>query len=118
MGIDLRVKHINLTTRTYHPVRQRTMVKATLKGQTLAESDKTLVVEGNHYFPPDSVKKDLFTDSQTHTTCGWKGVASYYNVKLPDGTVTPDAAWYYPTPKVGRARPKTQHCRVKRAHCP
>ncbi|KAK9898126.1 DUF427-domain-containing protein [Cystobasidium minutum MCA 4210] len=72
------------------------MVKAELEGVVLAESDKTIVVEGNHYFPPGDVKKDLFTDSATHTTCGWKGVASYYNAKLPNGKVVNDAAWYYP----------------------
>jgi len=72
------------------------MVKATLNGQTLAESYETVFVEGNHYFPPSSVKWSLFTDSDTHTTCGWKGVATYKNANLEDGTKINDAMWYYP----------------------
>ncbi|QRV85358.1 hypothetical protein RhiJN_27441 [Ceratobasidium sp. AG-Ba] len=71
----------------------------------LAESDKTVVVEGNHYFPPDSIKKEYFKDSDTHTTCGWKGVASYYNVEV-DGKSITDAAWYYPEPKAAAANIK------------
>jgi uncharacterized protein (DUF427 family) len=74
------------------------MVRAKWKGAVLAESDRTQVVEGNHYFPLDSVKKEFLRPSDTHTTCGWKGVASYYSVEV-DGKVNADAAWYYPTPK-------------------
>jgi uncharacterized protein (DUF427 family) len=74
------------------------MVRATWNGSVLAESDRTEVVEGNHYFPPDAVKKELLRPSDTHTTCGWKGVASYYSVEV-DGKVNVDAAWYYPAPK-------------------
>lgn len=74
------------------------MVRATWNGSVLAESDRTEVVEGNHYFPPDAVKKELLRPSDTHTTCGWKGVASYYSVEV-DGKVNADAAWYYPAPK-------------------
>jgi uncharacterized protein (DUF427 family) len=73
-------------------------VKATWQGHVLAESDDTVVVEGNHYFPADSLRKEHFRDSATHTTCGWKGVASYYDVVVDDG-VNKDAAWYYPDPK-------------------
>ena len=51
-------------------------------------------------FPPASISKEFFQDSDTHTTCSWKGVANYYTVRLPDGTITPDAAWYYPDTKV------------------
>ncbi|KAG8777617.1 hypothetical protein FRC12_000288 [Ceratobasidium sp. 428] len=58
----------------------------------LADSDKTVVVEGNHYFPPDSVKKEYFKDSDTHTSCYWKGIASYYNVEVEGKSIT-DAAW-------------------------
>lgn len=76
------------------------MTKAIWNGQVLAESDQTIRIEGNHYFPPDSVKRDLLTDSELHTTCPWKGEASYYNVVV-DGQVNDDAAWYYPTPKDG-----------------
>lgn len=72
--------------------------RATWNGQVIAESDKTVVVENNHYFPADAIKKEFFQDSNTHTTCGWKGTASYYSVVV-DGKENKDAAWYYPTPK-------------------
>ena len=74
------------------------MVKATWQGKTLAESDQTVVVEGNHYFPADAINQDYFQPSDTHTTCSWKGVASYYTVTV-DGQTNPDAVWYYPEPK-------------------
>jgi uncharacterized protein (DUF427 family) len=74
------------------------MVRATWNGAILAESDRTVVVEGNHYFSPDSVKKEHLRPSDTHTTCGWKGVASYYSVEV-DGKTNADAAWFYPAPK-------------------
>ncbi|BAU09896.1 hypothetical protein LEP3755_03720 [Leptolyngbya sp. NIES-3755] len=74
------------------------MPRAIWNGAVLAESDRTEVVEGNQYFPPDSIKPEYFQDSSTHTTCGWKGVASYYNLVV-DGQTNKDAAWYYPTPK-------------------
>lgn len=74
------------------------MVKARWQGKTLAESDQTVVVEGNHYFPADAIKQEYFQPSATHTTCSWKGLASYYTVAV-DGQVSPDAAWYYPEPK-------------------
>jgi uncharacterized protein (DUF427 family) len=64
----------------------------------LAESDDTVVVEGNHYFPAESIKREHFKESGTHTTCPWKGVASYYDV-VAGGEVNADAAWYYPGPK-------------------
>jgi uncharacterized protein (DUF427 family) len=74
------------------------MPKATWNGRVLAETDKFETVEGNIYFPPDSLVMDHFRPSDTHTTCGWKGIASYYDVVV-DGKVNADAAWYYPTPK-------------------
>lgn len=74
------------------------MPKAIWNGAVLAESDRTEVVEGNHYFPPEAINKQFFTDSSTHTTCGWKGVASYYSIEV-DGQINKDAAWYYPEPK-------------------
>ena len=74
------------------------MTKAIWNGKVLAESDATVVVEGNHYFPPASVNKELVRESQTHTVCGWKGLASYYDV-VADGKVNSDAAWFYPAPK-------------------
>lgn len=73
-------------------------MKAIWENQVLAESDQTIVVEGNHYFPPESMKREFFTGSDTHTTCPWKGIASYYSVKV-GGKMNPDAAWFYPEPK-------------------
>lgn len=73
-------------------------MKAVWNGTTLAESDNTVVVEGNHYFPADAVKMEYFKASDTHTTCPWKGLASYYTVAV-DGQENADAAWYYPEPK-------------------
>jgi uncharacterized protein (DUF427 family) len=73
-------------------------MKATWNGATIAESDDTVVVEGNHYFPLESVDRALLRDSSTHTTCGWKGEASYYDLVVGD-SVNRDAVWYYPEPK-------------------
>ncbi|KAL0960099.1 hypothetical protein HGRIS_011743 [Hohenbuehelia grisea] len=74
------------------------MVKVSLNGLTLAESDKTVVVEGNHYFPPDSVEKSLFSNSSTSTVCGWKGTAAYYDANV-NNILVKDVAWFYPEPK-------------------
>jgi uncharacterized protein (DUF427 family) len=74
------------------------MPKATWNGAVLAESDACEVVENNYYFPPHAIKSEYFKESSTHTTCGWKGVASYYSIEV-NGEVNQDAAWYYPTPK-------------------
>lgn len=74
------------------------MPKAIWNDVVLAESDRCEVVEGNQYFPPDSVHREYFKDSQTHTSCPWKGSASYYNIEV-DGQVNKDAAWYYPSAK-------------------
>ncbi len=73
-------------------------MKAIWNGQVIAESDDTVVVENNHYFPRESVRADFVTSSDTHTTCPWKGVASYYTLQV-DGKSNVDAAWYYPDPK-------------------
>ena len=73
-------------------------MKATWRGAVLAESDDTVVVENNHYFPADSIKSEYFRESATHTTCPWKGVASYYDVVV-GGEVNRDAAWFYPETK-------------------
>jgi uncharacterized protein (DUF427 family) len=73
-------------------------MKAIWENIILAESNATIVVEGNHYFPPDSINKNYFKDSKTQTTCPWKGLASYYNIVVGD-KVNQDAAWYYPNPK-------------------
>lgn len=73
-------------------------MKAIWENTVVAESNQTIVVEGHHYFPPDSIKKDCFGASDTHTTCPWKGVASYYHVKVGE-KINNDAAWFYPEPK-------------------
>lgn len=78
------------------------MPRATWNGAVLAESDRFEIVEGNVYFPPESLRADLFRPSATHTTCGWKGEASYHDVVV-DGKVNKDAAWYYPEPKPAAA---------------
>ena len=73
-------------------------MKAIWKGTVLAESDDTVIVEGNHYFPSDSIKTEFLQPSETHTVCGWKGTASYYDI-VANGETNPDAAWYYPETK-------------------
>jgi uncharacterized protein (DUF427 family) len=73
-------------------------MRAIYNDQVIAESDNTVVVEGNHYFPADSVKKEFLTESDAHTACHWKGVASYYNVVVNEEKAD-DAAWYYPDPR-------------------
>ena len=74
------------------------MVKAKWNGVVLAESDKCKVVEGNYYFPPAAIKKEFFNKSTTTTVCGWKGTASYYDLKVGD-EINKDAAWFYPETK-------------------
>jgi uncharacterized protein (DUF427 family) len=73
-------------------------MKAMWNDEIIAESDDTVVVEGNHYFPRESLREDVLRPSETHTVCPWKGRASYYSLEK-DGTVSPDAVWYYPEPK-------------------
>ena len=73
-------------------------VRATWNGVVVAESDRTIVVEGNHYFPPDDVRHGYLEPSSTHSVCPWKGEASYWSVVV-DGQRVDDAAWYYPAPK-------------------
>ena len=74
------------------------MPKAIWNGVILAESDQTILVEGNHYFPVDTVHREYLKESDAHTTCPWKGVASYYDIEV-DGKVNRGGAWYYPQPK-------------------
>ena len=74
------------------------MPRAIWNGTVIAESNKTEVVDGNHYFPADSIHRQFFVDSSTHSTCGWKGTANYYTIEV-DGKQNPDAAWYYPETK-------------------
>jgi uncharacterized protein (DUF427 family) len=75
----------------------KTMARAVWNGAVLAESDRTVQVEGNDYFPPESLNEEYFTDSSTTSTCPWKGVANYYDVVV-EGKSNSDAAWYYPEP--------------------
>lgn len=74
------------------------MAKASWNDVVIAESNDVVIIEGNAYFPATAVKRELLTDSGTHTTCPWKGVASYYNVVV-DGKTNADAAWYYSAPE-------------------
>lgn len=74
------------------------MMKAVWNGAVIAESDQTVVVEGNHYFPRNAVKQEYLKESSTHTICPWKGQASYYTIEV-NGQRNNDAAWYYPEPK-------------------
>jgi len=78
-------------------------MKAVWNGAVLAESDQTEVVEGNHYFPAGSLRREHFRESATHTACGWKGTASYYDIVV-GGETNRDAAWYYPAPKEAAGR--------------
>ena len=73
-------------------------MKAIWNSKTLADSNDTVVVERNHYFPKDSINMEFFQSSETHTVCGWKGTASYYDIVV-DGETNRDAAWYYPEVK-------------------
>ncbi len=81
------------------------MPRAIWNGTVIAETDKFELVEGNVYFPPDALRKDLFKPTETHTVCPWKGTASYYTVTV-DGQENKDAAWYYPEPKPAAANIK------------
>ena len=74
------------------------MAKATWNGTVIAESSETINIEGNQYFPLESVNKEFLQKSSTHTVCPWKGTASYYNIVV-DGQTNSDAAWFYPEPK-------------------
>jgi len=73
-------------------------MKAIWNNQVIAESSDTIVVEGNHYFPADAIKKEYLQPSDTHSTCPWKGLASYHSLAV-DGKTNKDAAWFYPQPK-------------------
>ncbi len=72
-------------------------MKAIWHDQVLAESDKTVIIEGNHYFPPESIREEFFKESNTHTQCVWKGMASYFDLHVGE-FVNRDAAWTYPEP--------------------
>ena len=74
------------------------MPKAIWNGTVIAESEDTVVVDSNHYFPPDSLHREYLRESQHETVCNWKGTANYYDIVV-DGQTNPQAAWYYATPK-------------------
>ncbi len=73
-------------------------MKAIWNNELIAESDETIIVENNHYFPGSAIKKEFLVPSKTHSTCPWKGVASYYTLRV-NGKDNADSAWYYPDPK-------------------
>lgn len=81
------------------------MPKAEWNGAIIAQSDETIVVEGNHYFPPESVNQALLQPSSYTSVCGWKGTAHYHSLNV-DGVINKDAAWYYPEPKSAAAEIK------------
>ena len=81
------------------------MAKAIWEGTVLAESDKTIEIECNQYFPPDSIRSEYFQPSDQHTVCIWKGTASYYDLEV-NGKRNPGAAWFYPEPKAAAAEIK------------
>ncbi len=79
------------------------MARATFAGETIAESDETIIVEGNHYFPADAVNAEFLSESATQTVCPWKGTASYKSVVVGDQRAE-DGAWFYPDPKAEAAQ--------------
>ncbi|HUA01622.1 MAG TPA: DUF427 domain-containing protein [Candidatus Aquilonibacter sp.] len=81
------------------------MTKATWNGAVLAESDGAVLIEGNHYFPKESVRNEFLRTSETHTICPWKGTASYHDIEV-NGQRNRDAAWFYPDPKPAAAQIK------------
>ncbi len=89
----------------HHGAITMTTFRAIWNDAVIAESDKTIKLEGNHYFPPDSVDRQYLSKSQNQTVCPWKGVASYYDIEV-DGKVNKGAAWYYPSPKKAAAQIK------------
>ena len=80
-------------------------MKAVWNNEVIAESDQTIIIENNHYFPKESVNKEFLRPTDIHTTCPWKGQASYYSLEV-NGEVNRDAAWYYPEPKAAAAEIK------------
>ena len=79
------------------------MATATFNGHVVAQSDETIIVEGNHYFPPDSINREFFSEHDRTSMCPWKGTANYYSVSA-DGETADAAAWYYPSPKEKAAK--------------
>ena len=91
--------------------------EAVVNGTTIASTTEWEVVEGNVYFPPNSIKKEYFTSTNHHTTCPWKGEASYYTLEV-DGKTLANAAWYYPQPKEKATNIKDYVAFCRSTHCP
>ncbi len=100
-GVAVRAEPVFLPSRG----EEKSVAKATWMGKVIAQSDRCAEVEGNQYFPAESVRQEYLRASDTHTECPWKGTASYYHLEV-DGMRNADAAWYYPEPK-----PAAQHIR-------
>lgn len=105
----LALVYFTKVTSEISPPKYKTVItvpmKALWNNQVIADSDQTIVIENNHYFPKDSVKAEFLRSSDTHTTCPWKGLASYYTLEV-NGQQNKDAAWYYPEPKEAAAQIK------------
>ncbi|KAF2102410.1 DUF427-domain-containing protein [Rhizodiscina lignyota] len=92
-----RLKHKHTSNEGESAEPKKMHATAKVNGTVIADADHYAVVEGNIYFPPESIKKEYFTETQTHTACPWKGNASYYSLNV-DGTELKDVAWFYPQP--------------------
>jgi len=95
-----RIDKLKVGALGYSIKTKKVTMKAIWNNKIIAESDDTIVIEGNHYFPSDSINKEYFDSSETSSVCPWKGTASYYSLKV-DGEKNEDAAWYYPETKEG-----------------
>ena len=103
---EIFINHgLGLYSNTHYSLLITSIMKATWNNAVIAQSDNTVVVEGNHYFPPESVNREYLHSSNSHTHCPWKGDASYYNLVV-NGETNKDAAWYYPEPKDAAAKIK------------
>lgn len=97
-GMYQHSKHKEIQVPLIKVLLKQNIMKAIWKGKIIAQSNETVMVENNHYFPPESINREYIMDNDTHTTCPWKGLASYYDIVV-DGEINKDAAWYYPHPK-------------------
>jgi uncharacterized protein (DUF427 family) len=104
-GRNRAYRELSPQTSLRDPTDEELSVRAIWNGKVIAESDDTVVVEGNHYFPREAVDDSVLVDSSTHTTCPWKGEASYFSLEV-DGESNRDAAWFYPRPKSAAAQIK------------
>ena len=100
---DLLLRRLDELQPAFYSTDEDIIMKAIWKETVLAESDRVETVEGNAYFPPDSIKREYLRPTDAHTVCPWKGVANYYDVVV-NGAVNKEAAWYYPEPKQAAAK--------------